>query len=334
MPPHTAVVCAAHTDLGKHVVRNLLRSAHIIRVYALSELDVRDALSNESSSSLRKLHLLTQPLDHMERTLASSCTSSLLRHADLAFYCLCTPRHAVPSLGPYLYHKLNYDLPLRFLTEMLAMPKMHSVSLLAHPCASSTKVRSQFLRVKAQLVEAARGLQQNELKNCVCRIVFHLVPTLFSQGKPPYFDHVVDHAFNGVLPRPLSKLDRIRQKAVMKHDPDAARPLLARDVAAAMVADALDSVISVSQISMITPDEQQQQQKQTQTNDAGAYPTRKDQNNNKNNPAASTEEEADLLRMQTNLFVLLQPDAIVDLARTARALRRHGGYGADRKSVV
>lgn len=237
MIPQTAVVCAAHTDLGKHVVRNLLRSPHVAHIYALSELEIRDALSHDLANATQKLTLIVHSLDYLERSIASSVPK-----ADLAFYCLCSPRHAVPSLGAYLFHKLNYDIPLRFLHEMTRL-SAHSVALFSHPSATVNS-RSQFLRVKAELVQAANDLQEASFPH-VPRFAFFLVPTLISHSKRPHIHHATDHAYNGVLPPPLSALDRFKQKAVLKHDPDAVRPLLARDVAVAVVEDALDSVMTV-----------------------------------------------------------------------------------------
>lgn len=270
MIPQNAVVCAAHTDLGKHVVRNLLRFPHIGHIYALSELDIRDELSNHAQA-MHKLTLLVQPLDYLERTIAAYVTK-----ADLAFCCLCSPRHAVPSLGAYLFHKLNFDIPLRFLHEMTRL-SAHSVALFAHP-AAMPNARSQFLRVKGELMEAARNLQETTFPD-VPRIVFLLVPTLISHVKRPHIHHATDHAYNGVLPRPLSALDRLKQRAVLKHDPDVVRPLLARDVAAAMVADAIDSVNTISR------------------------------------------DDTTALRLRAELFITLDPPRIMDLARTARAIR-------------
>lgn len=273
MLPKVAVVCAAHTELGKQVTRQLIRSPDIAHIYALSEVDIRDDVAIASlPQHLRKLTLLIHPLDFLERTIAASVTE-----ADLAFCCMSSPRHVLPSLGPYLFHKLNFDIPLRFLQQM-ALLSAHSVALFSHP-AASPQARSQFLRVKGELVEAARKFQVDTFPN-VPRVVVFQVPILLSDFRRPLQHHATDHIHNGILPPRLSTFDRIKQKAVLKHHADTSAPIHIRDAAYALVADAVHSLDTF------------------------------------------VRDEIEQLRSDAQLFVTIDPSAIVELANTARALRK------------
>lgn len=237
MIPKVAAVCAAHTQLGRQVLQILLRSTYIRHVYALSEMDIRDNLSL-SPHHLLKLTLLVHPLDYLERTIATS-----IPQVDLAFYCLCTPRHVVPTLGAYLFHKLNYDIPLRFLREMTRL-SAHSVAIFSHPSASSS-ARSHYLRVKGELVASAQRIVKTSFPNSPRLAIFN-VAALAADPRRPLEDHEIDHMHHGIRPAPLSPLDRIKQRVALKHDLDSARPLRLRDIAGAMVADAIDSIDNVN----------------------------------------------------------------------------------------
>lgn len=237
MIPRVAVVCAAHTQLGRQVLQILLRSTNIRHVYGLSEMDIRDNLSLSPHHQL-KLTLLVRPLDYLERTVSSS-----IPEVDLAFHCLCTPRHVVPTLGAYLFHKLNFDIPLRFLHEM-AQLSAHSVAIISHPSASPTS-RSHYLRVKGELVKSAERIVETLFPNSPRLAVFN-VPALMADPRRPLEDHEIDHMHNGIRPASLSPMDRIKQRVALKHDPDSVRPLRVRDIASAMVADAIDSIDNVN----------------------------------------------------------------------------------------
>lgn len=237
MIPKVAVVCAAHTQLGRKVLHILLRSTYIRHVYGLSEMDIRDNLSL-SPHHLLKLTLLVHPLDYLERTIATS-----VPEVDFAFYCLCTPRHVVPTLGAYLFHKLNYDIPLRFLHEMTQLSAF-SVAIFSHPSASPS-ARSHYLRVKGDLVASAERVIKASFPNSPRLAIFN-VPALAADPRRPLEDHEIDHMHNGIRPAPLSPMDRIKQRVALKHDPDSSRPLRLRDIAGAMVADAIDSIDTVN----------------------------------------------------------------------------------------
>lgn len=235
MLPKIAVVCAAHTQLGVQVTRQLIRSPHIGHIYALSELDIRDDPSISSlPNHFRKLTLLVHPLDFLERTVSAS-----IREVDLAFCCLCSPRHVLPSLGAYLFHKLNFDIPLRFVQQMTRM-QAHSVAIFSHPSASPTS-RSDFLRVKGDLVHTVRKFQYDKFPS-VPRVAVFEVPILLSDFRRPLEHHATDHMHNGAPPPPLSAFDHFKQKAVLKHHADTSAPVHIRDAAYALVADAVHSL--------------------------------------------------------------------------------------------
>lgn len=226
MMPKIAVVCGADTELGKFVVRELIRSPQILHIYALAEQDVIDDIPH-APHHIRKLTLLVQPFDFVERTIGDS-----VPEADLAFCCLGSPRYVYSSLGPYLYHKLNLDIPLRFLYEMTRLAA-HSVSFLTHPSASS-RSRSQFLRVKGELLDAVRTVQ-NDVSPHAPRVTFLMIPYVLT-------DTGLDPARAPTAK--ISTLDRIKQRAVMKHDVSPKSAVHVRDAAKAMVADAITHLVN------------------------------------------------------------------------------------------
>lgn len=217
-----AVVCGAHTQLGKFVIRELLRHERIERVYALAEKDPRDDLSIHPSD-YRKLVLEIDSFDQIEKLIADHVPD-----ADLAFCCLGCGRAHLSSLGPFIFHRLNLDIPQRFVHEMFRLGAQH-ISILSDVAAASHRRPTEFHRVKGELNDRVKELYREAGPYAPAISLFN-IPTLLTDMKDQ----------NGIREQDTSKLDKVLQMTALKFDFKPSRAVHVRDVAKAMVADAFE----------------------------------------------------------------------------------------------
>lgn len=220
--PKTAVVCGAHTELGKLVVRELLRSADVERVHALASVDPRGDIHIREHEE-RKLRLVVDSLDYIE---------SILKHAvdqvDVAFCCLGSSKQDHSCLGAYEFRKFNFDIPRRFVTEMFARG-VQRIAILSH-VGADVRSSNEFLKVKGELVQLVKQMQL-EGGRYAPGISLLRVPLLLTNLKDT----------NGLTGTKISTLNEIKQKVALKFDLGPSQAVHVRDVAKAMVTDALRS---------------------------------------------------------------------------------------------
>lgn len=218
--PKTAVVCGAHTELGKLVVRELLRSVEVDRVYALASIDPRDDI-HIREHELPKLRLVVDSLDYIEHILKRS-----VDNVDIAFCCLGSSKQDLSTLGHYKFRKLNFDIPRRFVTQMFARGAQR-IAILSH-VGADVRSSSEFLRVKGELVQFVLQMQL-EAGRYGPGVLLLRVPLLLTNLRDT----------NGLTGTKISTLDEIKQKAALKFDFGPSQAVHVRDVAKAMVADTI-----------------------------------------------------------------------------------------------
>lgn len=148
---------------------------------------------------------------------------------DIAFMALGTTKSDVSTMGAFEFHKLNLDVPKRFLKAMFNMQVLR-IALLSHPTASAKGRGNRYVSVKADLLQYLRRLQSQAGSHAPGVSVFN-VPFMLTDEK--------DHAgMNGSV----SKKDMIRERAALKLGFSPAKAVHVRDVAKAMVADALENI--------------------------------------------------------------------------------------------
>lgn len=220
MFPKVAVVCGAHTELGKLVLRDLLRSPYVDLVHALAEVDLRDAISAHPAN-MRKLRLYIDSLDYVDRTLKKYVTD-----ADIAFVTLGSSRDDLSSRGAYAFHKDNFDIPRRFVECMFDLG-VQRIALLSADGAYSHVRGNEFLRVKGELVDVVTRLQREVGRHAPAVALFR-VPLLLTNKADLHGRGESAPVFN-----------KIKQHAILKFEMGASQAVHIRDVAKAMVADTL-----------------------------------------------------------------------------------------------
>lgn len=218
--PKIAVVCGAHTELGKLVVRELLRSSDVERVHALASIDPRDEIHIREHEE-QKLRLVVDSLEYIE---------DVLKHAvdevDVAFCCLGSSKQDYAALGPFEFRKINFDIPRRFVREMFSR-SVQRVAVLSHVSAD-VRSSNEFLKVKGELVHLVKQMQL-EGGRYAPGISLLRVPLLLTNLKDT----------NGLTGTKISALNEIKQKVALKFDLGPSQAVHVRDVAKAMVADTL-----------------------------------------------------------------------------------------------
>lgn len=220
MFPKIAVVCGAHTELGKLVLRDLLRSPDIDIVHALAEVDPRDGISAHPAN-MRKLRLYIESLDYVNLTL-----KRYVSDADIAFVTLGSSRDDLSSRGAYEFHKNNFGVPLRFVEHMFTLG-VQRIAVLSATGAESRVRGNEFLHVKGELVDAIVRMQREAGRYAPAVALFR-VPFLLTNKADL-------HGKGDAVPI----VNKIKQHAVLKFDVGAAQAVHIRDVAKAMVADTL-----------------------------------------------------------------------------------------------
>lgn len=220
MFPKVAVVCGASTELGKLVIRDLLRSPYVDRVHALAEYDPRDEISAHPAN-MRKLRLHIDSLDYVDRTV-----NKFIHHADIAFVTIGSSKDDLATKGPFAFHRDNFDVPRRFILCMFDLA-VQRIAVLSADGASPYVRGNEFLKVKGELVQVIIEL---------LRDVGRYAPAVALFRVPFLLTNKVD-LHGRQQPAPI--FNQIKQHAVLKFDVGPAQAVHIRDVAKAMVADTL-----------------------------------------------------------------------------------------------
>ncbi|PXF48611.1 hypothetical protein BWQ96_01463 [Gracilariopsis chorda] len=223
-----AVVCGAHTQLGKFVLRELLRSPNVHEIHAFAEFDPRSEL-RLSPAHAHRLRLHIDSLDYLERNIAT-----YVKQCHLAF-CTIGLRYKPPDMNRYKFYNYNVSLPKRFLTIMFRM-NVDRIALFSTKKASSRTSSVAMQRSTTSADNFARQLQveqrESMSENPVPGISIFKVPLLLTD--------LMDQ--QGVKGTAISPFDQIREKVVFKLGIGASNAVHVRDVAKAMVADALEKL--------------------------------------------------------------------------------------------
>ncbi|KAI0564934.1 hypothetical protein FGB62_22g60 [Gracilaria domingensis] len=223
-----AVVCGAHTELGKFVLRDLLRCDRVARVHALAELDPRSEL-RLTSAQAAKLLLHVDSLEFLERTV-----STHVSQCHLAF-CALGVKRKPPEMDAYKFHNYNVAIPKRFVQEMFRVG-VDRISILCTSKASSRMSTSALQRNTASAADYARHLQIERRES----LSQFKVPGVSVFKVPLLLTDLKDHF--GVKGTATSPMEQIREKIVFKLGIGASNAVHVRDVAKAMVADALEKL--------------------------------------------------------------------------------------------
>lgn len=148
--PKIAVVCGAHTELGQHVLRELIYSAEIEKVYAIASKRI-PIMSNFERSVARKATVLTTASDNLRDAL------DRIPEADLAFCALGTERHAQNTVGMTRFRVYNYEAPCKFVKGMFQLGVLY-IAVLSHRDANKD-ARSELFRARGELQSYIRKLR-------------------------------------------------------------------------------------------------------------------------------------------------------------------------------
>ncbi|CAN8077060.1 unnamed protein product [Agarophyton chilense] len=226
--PLTAVVCGAHTELGKLVLRELLRCDAVARVHALAEFDPRSHI-RLTSAQTAKLVLHVESLEFLERTIASH-----IPQCQLAF-CTLGAKRKPPNMDAYKFHNYNVSIPKRFVQEMFRI-NADRISILCTNKGSSRMSSSTLQRNSPAAADYARYLQverrESLTQHKIPGVSVFKVSLMLTDMKDPF----------GVRGTAISPLEQIREKVVFKLGFGASNAVHVRDVAKAMVADALEKL--------------------------------------------------------------------------------------------
>lgn len=132
-------------------------------------------------------------------------------------------------MDAYRFHSINFDIPVRFVREMFRLGASR-IAILSHAGASPA-AKSPFLRIKGELELALRRLQAEPFEN-VSGITLFKVPLLLTNMKDQ----------NGLKGVDIAKKHQIAQTAALKFSFGPSRAVHVRDLAKAMVADALEKL--------------------------------------------------------------------------------------------
>lgn len=147
--PKIAVVCGAHTDLGRRLCRNLLQSDEVEKVIAIAPERVRD-FEKFSWSVARKLEPHKADFRNMDKVL------SRIREADYAFCITNTDKRAYEAMDRRSFRDMNFEGPSQFIRKMFELGVLH-LTILSHVNADSHS-KTDFYRMKGELEKHADKL--------------------------------------------------------------------------------------------------------------------------------------------------------------------------------
>lgn len=219
MAGYVACVFGASTELGRLVVRELLRRDEVDIVYALTVRTIKQTL-NLSPRYLSKLEERVNPLDRMLTPLRD------IENIDLAFCCMGSSKAAFSKLGSLQFHRLNLQLPLLFVQAMYASVVLR-IEILGHAKADSAS-RSDFARVKGEFEDAVRRLYRKTEPDGP-GVALYKVPLLLTN----------ERCQDGERGGNLSKNELFRQRAAVRLGLGAGSAVHVRDIAKAMRTNAI-----------------------------------------------------------------------------------------------
>lgn len=142
------MVCGAHTEFGQYILRELLYSSEIERVYAIASRKI-DSMLPADRSVARKANILITPMDNLRVTLAK------IPEADLAFCALGTERGAQNRIGITRFRTYNVDGPRRFVRGMFKLGVLY-IAVLSHVKADKDE-KSELFRARGELEEHVKA---------------------------------------------------------------------------------------------------------------------------------------------------------------------------------
>lgn len=218
--PKIAVVHGAETELGEHLVTELVQSFDIDRVHALISTETH-ALRRLVSAYPNKLRLHTATLDKLEIVFDKE-----IPECDLAFCCLSTSRNAYTEMGNHRFRSINYEIPRRFVQKAFDLGVLH-VSLLSHASADPSS-RTLFMQMRGELESDVKKLRK-EAADFSPYISIFKINSVSSQ--PQYAPA------NGMRRRPSS--EHLVEKLSSKLGNDARHKIHISELAVAMLVDSL-----------------------------------------------------------------------------------------------
>lgn len=153
VPPFPKIValCGAHTPLGQTLLRDLLYSHNVDKVYAIATEEIPN-LSRLPTSVLTKAIISYTAADRLDLAL------SRIPECDIAFCVNTTDRHAFDLLGRSTFRAVNFTIPVRFIHKMFELSVLH-MSILSYASAD-LESRSEFCKVKAELELFVRDMRK------------------------------------------------------------------------------------------------------------------------------------------------------------------------------
>lgn len=205
----TAVVLGCDTELGIHLLNQLVSAPFIHRIFALSEIETSaSATFVTSPAHAAKLVSIVRPYAALDGVLAE-LAPQLFR--VVAFSCLAVRPDAVESMREF--HELNFVYPTRFAAAVLRLDLL-KLTLQSHANADMEETwASQHAQACAAMEEEVMELFQEDLyqRSLLFRrfepgIAFFQTPTLISE----------DISRRGRMRRRMQTREKISRRALAK----------------------------------------------------------------------------------------------------------------------
>lgn len=240
--PLTAIVLGCEFELGGLVVRELAAQPVFEHVWALCETPMILADFGLSPKDDHRVTIISTPYDVMEEAMEPvlSCALRLV-----AFCCMGTAKP--DGCVPVEFHRVNFNLPLRFVTKVLEGHIMRVSVLSVKDADMGGLFLSPTAKLRGIMEEAIMNLWEDDFfrtlfirKQLEPGVVFFQAPLMITDGLQAEGEW---RGLHGLDSGRVSRKELAKQRAALRFGLSAAFAMRSGNVAKAMVSEARDFVL-------------------------------------------------------------------------------------------
>lgn len=240
--PLTAIVLGCEFELGGLVVRELAAQPVFEHVWALCETPMVLADFGLSPQDDHRVTIVSTPYDVMEEAMEPILACALRL---IAFCCMGTAKH--DGCAPVEFHRVNFNLPVRFVTKVLEGQIMRVSVLSVKDADMGGMFLSPTAKLRGIMEEAIMNLWEDDFfrmeftrKQLEPGVVFFQTPLMITEGLQVEGEW---RGLHGLEDGRISRMELAKQRAALRFGLSPAFAIRSGDVAKAMVSEARDFVL-------------------------------------------------------------------------------------------